>query len=567
MNKTVNINLGGVVFHIDEEAYLKLSNYLDAIKRSLNNTNGQDEIIKDIELRIAELISAKHSSDKQVIVMSEIDEVIAIMGQPEDYRIDGETGETDQANSEATSPQPSSKSYKSKKLYRDKDDAMIGGVLAGLGYYFGIERVYLRLILLAALFFYGFGFLTYIILWIVIPEAKTTSEKLEMKGEPVNISSIEKKVREEFNSVSEKIKNKDYDSLGNQLKSNASKVGSTLSEVIHTIIKLIGKIAGICIVVLSILFLIGLTLASFALSSTTFIEFPWTNYLLAGNLAEYPTWIFGLMMWLALGIPALFITLLGFKLISPRSNSIGKPAKYTLITLCILAFIALSYVGVEQVSAFKLAGKSIQKDALPITNKDTLHIRFQHDESFGTEDEENAFLVTEDAQNHSVIYSNNIRFNVYKSADASTYLEIVRKARGKKAVEARVAAEKINYSYSFSNKQLILNDFLLTDVKNKFRNQEVIINLYVPEGMHFMTDSSVQNFDESDNSFFNLHHSSDAYLYRVESNKVVCTNCPPEEDENEDTNGGVSIHVDQDSTSTGVSINKTGVHVNLQTNN
>ena len=69
MNKTVNINLGGVVFHIDEEAYLKLSNYLDAIKRSLANTTGQDEIIKDIELRIAELISAKHSSEKQVIVM------------------------------------------------------------------------------------------------------------------------------------------------------------------------------------------------------------------------------------------------------------------------------------------------------------------------------------------------------------------------------------------------------------------------------------------------------------------------------------------------------------------
>jgi phage shock protein PspC (stress-responsive transcriptional regulator) len=563
MNKTVNINLGGIVFHIDEEAYLKLSNYLDAIKRSLNNTTGQDEIIKDIELRIAELISAKHSSEKQVIIMSEIDEVIAVMGQPEDYRIEGESNEKDQPRTDFTS---SSNTPKSKKLYRDKDDAMIGGVLSGLGYYFGIERVYLRLILLAALFFYGFGFLTYIILWIVIPEAKTTSEKLEMKGEPVNISSIEKKVREEFNNVSDKIKNKDYDSLGNQLKSNASKVGLTLSEVIHTIIKLIGKTAGIILVVLSILFLIGLTLASFALSSTTFIEFPLTNYILAGNLAEYPTWIFVLMMWLALGIPAFFVTLLGFKLISPRSNSIGNPAKYTLITLCILAFIALSYVGVEQVSEFKMAGKSIQKDALPITAKDTLNISFQHDESFGTEEDENSFLVTEDAQNHSVIYSNNIRFNVYKSADASTYLEIVRKARGKKATEARNAAEKINYSYSFSNNNLVLNDFLLTDVKNKFRNQEVIINLYVPEGLHFKTDSSVQDHDDSDNTFFNLHYSSDDYLYRVASQKVMCTNCPPEENENQDVNGGVSMHIDEDSVSTEVSINKDGVHVNHQKN-
>ena len=563
MNKTVNINLGGIVFHIDEEAYLKLSNYLDAIKRSLANTSGQDEIIKDIELRIAELISAKHSSEKQVIVMSELDEVIAVMGQPEDYRIEGDTNDTDQPKTENGN---SSAKTKSKKLYRDKDDAMIGGVLSGLGYYFGIERVYLRLILLVALLFYGFGFLTYIILWIVIPEAKTTSEKLEMKGEPVNISSIEKKVREEFNNVSDKIKNKDYDSLGNQLKSNANKVGLTLSEVIHNVIKLFGKIAGIILVVFSVLCLIGITFVSFTFSSTTLTVFPWTNYILAGNLAEYPTWIFGLLTWFALGIPAFFVTLLGFKLITPRSNSIGKSAKYTLLTLCILSFIALSFVGVSQVSEYKLAGKSIQKDALPITANDTLNISFQHDESFGSEEGEDSFLVTQDAQNHSVIYSNNIRFNVYKSADAKTYLEIVRKARGKKATEARNSAEKINYSYSFSNNNLVLNDFLLTDVKNKFRNQEVIINLYVPEGLHFKTDSSVQQFDDSDNSFFNLHYSSSDYLYRVDSQKVKCTNCPPEENDDNNVNGGISINVDEDSTSTEVSINENGVRVNQHKN-
>jgi hypothetical protein len=388
-----------------------------------------------------------------------------------------------------------------------------------------------------------------------------------MKGEPVNISSIEKKVREEFNSVSEKIKNKDYDSMGDQLKSNANKLGNTLTDIIHSIIKLIGKIAGIILVVISVLCLVGITLMSFTFSSTTFTEFPWTNYILAGNLAEYPSWIFGILTWFALGIPAFFVTLLGFKLISPRSNSIGKPAKITLITLCILSVIALSFVAVSQVSEYKLAGKSIQKDALPITANDTLSISFQHDESFGSDEGEDAFLVTQDAQNNSVIYSNNIRFNVYKSADASTYLEIVRKARGKKATEARNSAEKINYSYSFSNKQLILNDFLLTDVKNKFRNQEVIINLYVPEGLHFKTDSSVQQFDDSDNSFFNLHYSSSDYLYRVDSLKVKCTNCPPEENEDDDMQGGVSINVDEDSTSTQVSINEKGVRVNHQKNN
>ena len=94
MNKTVNINLGGMFFHIDEDAYQKLSRYFDAIKRSLSDSNGQDEIIKDIEMRIAELVSEKHTSEKQVINLKEFDEIIAVMGQPEDYRIDPDGDET-----------------------------------------------------------------------------------------------------------------------------------------------------------------------------------------------------------------------------------------------------------------------------------------------------------------------------------------------------------------------------------------------------------------------------------------------------------------------------------------
>jgi hypothetical protein len=90
MNKTVNINLGGLVFHIDEDAYQKLTNYFEAIKRSLSNTSGQDEIIKDIEIRIGEIILEKHTNDKQVISLREVEEIISIMGQPEDYRIEGD---------------------------------------------------------------------------------------------------------------------------------------------------------------------------------------------------------------------------------------------------------------------------------------------------------------------------------------------------------------------------------------------------------------------------------------------------------------------------------------------
>ena len=185
MNKTVNINIGGMFFHIDEDAYQKLTRYFDAIKRSLSNSSGHDEIIKDIEMRVSELLHEKQLTDKHVIGLKDVDEVIAVMGQPEDYIIEDDNNAT---------PIYNSASLRTKKLYRDKEKGMIGGVSSGLGFYFGIDAVWIRIVLILLVFAgFGTGILAYIILWIVTPEAITTSEKLEMTGEPVTISNIEKK--------------------------------------------------------------------------------------------------------------------------------------------------------------------------------------------------------------------------------------------------------------------------------------------------------------------------------------------------------------------------------------
>ena len=102
MNKTVNINLGGMFFHIDEDAYQKMTRYFDAIKRSLSNSSGHDEIIKDIEMRVSELLNEKQKSDKYVIGLKDVDEVIAVMGQPEDYIIEDELKGANTYNSNTT---------------------------------------------------------------------------------------------------------------------------------------------------------------------------------------------------------------------------------------------------------------------------------------------------------------------------------------------------------------------------------------------------------------------------------------------------------------------------------
>src|SRR5690606_2797812 len=146
MNKTVSINLGGFFFHIDEDAYQKLNRYFDAIKRSLS-PDGKDEIMNDIEGRIAELLSEKLKNEKQVVGVREIDEVIAIMGQPEDYKIDEETTGT-----QSTYYPPGYNPVRPKKFYRDGDRGMIAGVCAGIAHYFRIDPLWVRILFIVSLF-------------------------------------------------------------------------------------------------------------------------------------------------------------------------------------------------------------------------------------------------------------------------------------------------------------------------------------------------------------------------------------------------------------------------------
>ena len=537
MNKTVTINLGGIVFHIDEDAYQKLSRYFDAIKRSLNNSSGQDEIIKDIEMRISELLSEKLVSDKHVIGLKEIDEVIAVMGQPEDYII-----EDDSKNESAY------KAYKkSKKLYRDKDKGMIGGVAAGLSHYLGIDVVWIRVLLLLFFFGFGTGILAYIILWIATAEAITTTEKLEMTGEPVTISSIEKKVREEFDSVSEKFKNVDYDKYGNQIKTGAERFGNTLSEIITTIFKVFAKFLGVILIISGFTILFFLFVGIFTLGTGFFIEFPWQEFVNAGNFTDYPIWAFGLLMFFAVGVPFFFMTLLGFRLLSPNMKSIGSIAKYTLLALWIIAIAILISIGIQQASEVAYEGKTVQKETLNLTPTDTLEIKFRYNEYY-TKDIDDNFRFVQDAGNNQLIYSNNISFEILKTDEKLAFIQIERTARGKSFQEAKKRAEKIQFGYKLEGNQLILDNYLLSSVAEKFRDQEVIIYIYLPEATVFKVDESAQHYDESDNDFFNLHYSDDNYIYKVNNSQVKCLNCPEDENEYNDVDMNITEDISDNDT-------------------
>lgn len=539
MNKTVNINLGGMFFHIDEDAYQKLTRYFDAIKRSLSNSSGQDEIIKDIEMRIAEIISEKHTHDKQVINVREVDEIIAIMGQPEDYRLEDD-GEPKQAP-------VFDYMRKSKKMYRDIEKGMVGGVCTGLGHYFGIDTVWVRIFfVLFVCISFGTGIIAYVVLWAITPAAITTSEKLEMTGEPVTISNIERKVREEFENVSDKFKNANYDKMGNQVKTGFERVAGNVGEVFSVIFKAFAKVLGGLIAIFAGMTLIGLVISFFMLGSTSFVDMPVHNYIDALNYTDLPMWIIGLLGLFAIGIPFFFLFLLGLKLLVDNTRSIGNIAKYTLLAVWLVSVGILATLGVKQATEFAYKGKVVQKETLQIKPTDTLLVKFRYNDYFAKNvNHRNDFEFVQDENGKEVIYSNEISFQILKTDAALPYVQIEKQAKGKTIGEARQRAEKITYAYKFEGNQLIFDNYLLAEIASKYRDQEVEIFLYLPKGTILKTDESVQEYDRSDDGFFNLHWSGN-YTYKVETDQVKCLNCPPEENEWDD----VDNDTETDSTTT-----------------
>jgi len=195
MKITVSINLGGYSFNIDDDAYSELKRYLKNLELHFAEEESSSEILSDIESRMAELFRGKLTAYKQVITIDDVNQVISVLGTPEDIS----DNEKRSAGDKFSTP-----GY--HRMYRDPDRRIIGGVCSGMGAYWNIEPWLVRVIFLILAMVGGLGILIYLILYIVLPEAKTTAQKIEMKGDPVNIHNIKDSVKQEFNTVTKKMK-------------------------------------------------------------------------------------------------------------------------------------------------------------------------------------------------------------------------------------------------------------------------------------------------------------------------------------------------------------------------
>ncbi len=520
MNKTVNINLAGIFFHVDEDAYKVLRNYLDTIKISFKNTEGSLEIIADIEARIAELFSELLQSKAEVISLKEVEEVIAIMGQPEDY-LDEEA-----LNEEQPSFDSQSNTNINKKLYRDISDRYISGVCSGIGHYIGLDSLWVRLIFILLLFVSAGTIVPiYIILWVLVPEAITTADKLRMTGQPINVSNIEKKIKDGFSSVSDGVKQVDFKKHGNQIKSSSKTVVDGLIKVLSVGLTLFGKFIGLILIIVSISMFIGLISFVLSINIIDFVNLPLSNEIqLTTNI---PAWLLSILVAVSFGIPIFLLFYLGLKVIMSNLKSIGRVAKLTLLGLWICSLIGWMIYGVKQFSEFSHDSKIDQYETL-YTTSDTLYVKMIPHYFIDKElHRDNDIDLEYDEEGNCIIYSQNIRLVVKSTKESSPYMVIEKNASGKTYQMAKSRASNINYDWELTpNDELLLNGYFTSTPDQLNRDQHIEITLFMPEGMIIYAYDNTYSYHRNTSGYGDiLDNGKEEKYLKILNNELQCLDC------------------------------------------
>ena len=572
MNKTININLANTLFHMDEDAYNKMRRYLETVKRSFANTPGSDEILADIEARIAELFYEKLENERQVITQKEVDEVIAIMGQPEDYMVDEDIFE-DEPRSKTSTQQT-----RVKKLYRDTEHKYVAGVSSGLAHYLGIDPLWVRILWVFLTIGSGGGFiLLYGLLWILIPEASTTAQKLDMRGEAVNISNIERKVKEGFEDVADRVKSVDYDKVGDTVKKGGKTFFDTLGDIIMFLFKIFGKFIGILLIIIGASTLIGLFIGLLSVGVMDMVHVPGIDFYNVVNSSNLPIWLVSLLAFFAIGIPFFFLLYLGLKILVTNLKSIGNIAKFSLLGLWLLSIILLVVFGIREAASHAYSGSTTSESEIYIENpSDTLNINLvAYDYDRDNQMHMGNMIVTHDDDGNKILVSRDVRLRLKKSKDSLLRMEIRKEANGPSFARAKEIAEKINYSYQVEGNTIEFNDFLATSGDSKFNDQEVRASLYIPVG-------TILTYDSGTSRSWMLRADTDRdtndiedYVWKMtDAGELECLDCPDDLDyEDGDGNNririnenGIDININEDGEMGKIIINEDGIDIDVQDN-
>lgn len=539
MNKTLTVNIGGMVFHIEEHAYEKLRKYLDAIRGYFTTSDGRDEIIQDVESRIAEMFSEKIKDSKEVIEEEDVNNVINIMGRPEQFAGEEAGEETIAANISEK------RSY--RKLYRDPDDKVIAGVCAGLGHRLGIDPLWLRLLFVLIFFFGGSGFLLYIVLAIVLPKAITTAQKLEMKGEHVTVSNIRRAVEEPSTKKDTAI----------------SRFFEFIGDIIVGILKVLMYIVGGFFALIGLVVLFALCVALLAVLGVGGITIP----VFISDLFLSPAQQFWSMLavFLIVGIPVIMLIYAGIRILFriKETNHIFRKTAISLMVLgWIIGFIMVAIIGRE----FNSEGK--QRIMVPLVNPttDTIFVDVMKDSRYDEEDKNNRNFGFMFGHRMSVttgeelkMVPENVVLDIQKADGDHFELVEIKSSRGTTDKQAYENATKINYNLEQKDSLLMFSEYFPLPKGIKYRNQKVKLILKVPVGKSvYLGERSSWIIYDIDNVTNTYDGNMTGKTWTMTERGLECKSCnfdssnDEEQDSNEDWNGSGNAHV---------KIDKHGIHI------
>ena len=478
MKKTFTINISGTIFHIEEDAYEILQKYLINLKNHFGTDEEGKEIIADIEARIAEIFSAKTSDDKKVITVEWVEDVIKIMGTPEDF-----------AEEEVEDESIASEAKRKRRLYRDPDHRVLGGVCGGLGAYFNMDPVILRIIF-AVLFFMttGAALLAYLILWIAVPKAVNTAQRLEMRGQEATVKNIEKSIKEEVREVKEsykKFKESDTYSKG---KKSVEGAGDVVYNIFKVLLKVLVIILGVLLVITGFFGLLGL-ISSMVIGHSFVSGWPllWSpevhvpdflNYFVEPGAVTLGMVLVGIIT----GLPLLAILYLGTKMVF-RYKSNNTAIILSTLGIWFVSLIALLIVSGTQIKHYKDRSSITSSQTISCDSCQTLFLQVAENKY------ENYSELDWDIEDYKVYVVNGDeilvgepKLDIVRSSTDDFAINVKYVSRGKSREDAKENCQEIIYHFNQKDSTVVFDPYFFLDEGEKWRKQEVYITVKVPEG-------------------------------------------------------------------------------------
>ena len=466
MNKIVTVNIGGIAITIEEDAFDALRDYLKHISNHFKDTENGDEIIADIEYRIGEMLSAKLSERKISIDVADVKGVAQVMGYPADFddskaeAVDESQGETTTENTTTTENEQGKQTETTKarrKLYRDPENKHLGGVIGGLAVYFDLDATILRILWLIAFFAFGLSFWVYIILWAVIPEAKTASERLEMRGESPTVESIKKNIHEEAKAAYDRVTSPE----------THRSVSRFTDKVVHLVTSILGvafKFVGVFAILAIGFALVGLLIGLFTTTSGLVIG---RDFFSADALhfatTSFPGWILRIAGYLIVALPLVYVAIL----ILPSLMDVNKPSKSVrqgLISTWIIAVLVAIGSILFSSQQFRSRGSVQRTETINLTS-DTIIVK-----------------VDADRLTDYAVASRNVELDVIQNEGDLCQLSIYKSALGKNNDRARESTSLIQDGYRMVNNTLVIHERVLITNPDEVHVPRLKLTLRLPVG-------------------------------------------------------------------------------------